>query len=256
MDYPVKYFAGMSGIELPVPKYQYPPQFQNTSRLTYYGSLFNSIEVNSTFYKIPQQNTIARWASSVNDGFRFTFKLFKKITHCKGLQFDVRDIKHFIDSISAIGEKKACILIQFPPSLSADCIEQLANLLAEINRYNAGKKWQVAVEFRNKSWYYDDVYNLLKEFGATLVIHDIPKSKTPFDAVSSETVYLRFHGPTGNYDGSYSDSFLAEYSDYIQEWLKEGRTVYVYFNNTKGDAFNNLITLNSMISEAKSELSV
>jgi uncharacterized protein YecE (DUF72 family) len=66
--------------------------------------------------------------------------------------------------------------------------------------------------------------------------------------MSTETVYLRFHGPTGNYRGSYDLTFLKNWSAHIDEWLKSGKTVYVYFNNTMGDAFKNLQTLNKYLS--------
>jgi uncharacterized protein YecE (DUF72 family) len=73
------------------------------------------------------------------------------------------------------------------------------------------------------------------------------KSTSPFELTSDQFVYLRFHGPEGGYRGSYSDQFLQEYASYVREWIDEGRTVYVYFNNTMGNAVQNLITLNDMV---------
>jgi uncharacterized protein YecE (DUF72 family) len=106
----------------------------------------------------------------------------------------------------------------------------------------------MATEFRDKTWYHDDVYDLLNAYRTALVRHDIPKSATPFnDLVKSNTVYVRFHGPTGNYRGSYCDAFLTEYADYVKEWLQDGKTVYVYFNNTAGDAYNNLVRFNALV---------
>ncbi len=81
------FYSGTSGLVLPVPKLLYPAEFQDKSRLTYYASLFNSIEINSSFYKIPQIPTVCKWAESVPDNFQFTFKLSKAITHAKGLEF-------------------------------------------------------------------------------------------------------------------------------------------------------------------------
>ncbi len=77
------FYSGISGLVLPVPKAQYPPEFQDNSRLQYYASLFNSLEVNSIFYKLPRSSTIANWVESVPDNFRFTFKLSKTVTHVK-----------------------------------------------------------------------------------------------------------------------------------------------------------------------------
>ncbi len=80
------FYSGTSGLVVPVPQALYPPEFKGKSRLNYYASLFNSIEINSTFYKMPKISTVSNWAESVPDEFRFTFKLSKAITHAKGLE--------------------------------------------------------------------------------------------------------------------------------------------------------------------------
>jgi uncharacterized protein YecE (DUF72 family) len=241
------FYAGLSGIELPVPKYQFPPEYQNASRLTYYSTFFNSIEINSSFYKIPMKATVLRWTSSVPANFRFTFKLFREITHVKELAFNVSHIAHFVEIISHVAEKKGCLLVQFPPSLQRESSGQLAELLTGIRQADPEGMWPVAVEFRNRGWYIPEVYDLLESHKASLVIHDIPRSATPLNSVSSDVIYARFHGPTGNYRGSYTDAFLQEYAEYIHEWLSDGKTVYAYFNNTAGDAFNNLRTLKNLL---------
>lgn len=243
------FYSGLSGLQLPVPKHLYPPPFQNTSRLTYYSSLFNSIEFNSSFYKIPQTSTVTKWATSVSEKFRFTFKLWKGITHNKGLNFNKEDVSAFFKSINCVKEKKGCLLIQFPPSLGIEYSVQLDLLLSCIQDINTTQDWKVAVEFRNKSWYHENVYDLLNLYSAAIVIQDIPKSATPFLIHKSDFMYIRFHGPSGNYRDSYSEDFLNEYATYINEWLENGKTVYVYFNNTMGDAFNNLKTLNNLLQD-------
>src|SRR5688500_18647723 len=101
----LNYYSGLSGIELPVPKYQFPPEYQNASRLTYYTTFFNSIEVNSSFYKIPKPATIVRWADSVPENFRFTFKLIRDVTHCKDLNFEGGCIPQFMETIAHAGNK-------------------------------------------------------------------------------------------------------------------------------------------------------
>jgi uncharacterized protein YecE (DUF72 family) len=130
-------------------------------------------------------------------------------------------------------------LVQFPPSLGKNNIRQLDALLQCINLYNADKAWNIPVEFRNKTWYHEDVYTVIQKYKAAIVIQDIPKSVTTMLSHVSDFIYVRFHGPTGNYRDSYTEDFLAEYSTYIKEWMEEGKTVYAYFNNTMGDAFKN-----------------
>ena len=243
----INFYSGLSGLQLPVPKYSFPEPHQNSSRITYYATFFNSIEINSTFYKLPLARTISNWIASVPEDFRFTFKLWRDITHVKGLEFKEADVISFFNVISNANHKKGCVLIQFPPSLGKTHIMQLDVLLRCIAQNNINHEWKIAVEFRNKSWYGQEVYELLQNYNAGLVIQDIPKSITPMIEHLSDFIYVRFHGPTGNYRDSYSEQFLNEYATYIKEWLEEGKTVYTYFNNTMGDAFKNLQALNQFI---------
>lgn len=246
----IKVYSGASGLVLPVPnKLAYPPEYQSKSRLTYYASLFNSIEVNSSFYKIPQPATIQKWVQSVPEHFRFTFKLWRGITHNKELVFDPQDVKRFIDAVSSAGEKKGCLLVQFPPSVTIVCEARLRALLSAIASADPEHQWKVALEFRHRSWHNEDVYQLAEEFKASIVLQDLPASATPLPDELSEYVYLRFHGPAGGYRGSYQDDFLHEFAGYVKEWSAEGKEVYVYFNNTMGNAVNNLITFNRFLSE-------
>jgi uncharacterized protein YecE (DUF72 family) len=239
------FYSGMSGLVLPIPKYKFPETFQNSSRLTYYASLFNSIEINRSFYVLPNGKTMAKWAKEVPERFTFTFKLWKQITHAKGLQFQDADIKTFMEAIENVGSKKGCLLIQFPASIKSQCIVQLQHLLEVVRSNNTS--WKVAIEFRDSSWYTDDTFNLIETYGATFVLHDKARAASPHITLNTDAVYIRFHGPQGDYRGTYSEPFLAEYATYIHEWLETGRSVFVYFNNTMGDAFSNLKKLNQFV---------
>ena len=229
-------YAGTSGLVIAMPKRDFPPAHQEKSRLAYYAHHENSIEINSSFYRLPQSKTIAKWAGEVPADFRFTFKLWREITHQKHLLFKAEDVNRFMLAISAAGEKKGCLLFQFPPSLQVAAFPQFRELMLLLKQY----EWPLAVEFRHSSWYRDDVYEFLYGNQMAMVIQDMPKSATPLEITSDNLIYLRFHGPSGNYKGSYSDGFLYEYALYIREWQQEGRTVYVYFNNTAGEALDNL----------------
>ena len=241
------FYSGVSGLVLPVPKSQYPPEFQDKSRLQYYASLFNSLEINSIFYKLPKRTTIANWVESVPDNFRFTFKLSKTVTHVKNLEFAANDVAAFMKTIEPVGHKKGCLLVQFPPGLKVEKLHQLQNLLDVIGEATHDTNWKIAMEFRNSSWYEREVYELLDEYNFSVVLQDIPASATPIEAQKSDFIYLRFHGPEPRYRGSYSDEDLMAYAKRIKKWLKNGKTVFCYFNNTMGDAVNNLQTLNSYV---------
>jgi uncharacterized protein YecE (DUF72 family) len=241
-----EFYAGTSGLVLPVPnKAAYPPEFQDKSRLCYYASLFNSIEINSSFYKIPQAKTISRWRETVPESFRFTFKLWKGITHEKGLAFNTEDVSRFMNAIDAAGDKKGSLLIQFPPSVRAAQFPQISRLLETVR--STDNSWDIAAEFRHPSLYQEQTDQLLVGLNMTMVIHDLPASVAPQEPLRLDFVYLRFHGPNGGYRGSYPDGFLTEYAQYIRQWLTDGKKIYAYFNNTMGAAVYNLATLNRLL---------
>ncbi|WP_245580851.1 DUF72 domain-containing protein [Daejeonella oryzae] len=243
-------YTGTSGLVLPFPnKLSYPPEFRDKSRLTYYSSLFNSIEINSSFYKVPQASTVQKWAESVPPSFQFTFKVSREITHVKSLAFKNEDVDHFMQAVNGAGLNKGCLLLQFPPGLQSENLDQLAKLLNHIRQNNPGNQWKIAVEFRNPSWYQQNCLEILQQNNATIVMHDMPSSGIFNINQNTDFVYLRFHGANGDYRGSYTDDFLHEYAEYISSWKEEGRTIYVYFNNTRGEAIHNLILLNSFLED-------
>lgn len=246
-----KFYSGISGLVLPVPnKAHYPAEFKEKSRLCYYASLFSSIEINSSFYKIPQARTIAKWAEDVPVDFKFTFKLWRGITHEKELVFNPDDVTRFMQVISRAATHEGCLLVQFPPSVRSNLMPQLQQLVGCIREADSAQSWKLALEFRHSSWYQESLTEFAETQNAAIVLQDIPASTTPLDYAAGDFVYLRFHGPGGKYRGSYAEDVLQEYSCYIREWQEDGKTVYVYFNNTMGDAVKNLTTLNALVQQA------
>lgn len=244
----IKFYSGTSGLVLPVANKQaFPPDFKDKSRLTYYASLFNSLEVNSSFYKVPMATTTKRWATEVPENFRFTFKLFREITHNKALAFEKTLVEKFMHVIDQVGEKKGALLVQFPASITFDSLPQLKELLVNIRKFDGAKEWDLCVEFRHLSWYRKETYSLLSRYEAAVVLHDMPASAPPQIDPWTDFAYVRFHGPAGDYKGGYTDETLLEYAEKMKHWLKEKRTVYTYFNNTIGDALRDLVTMNKFI---------
>jgi uncharacterized protein YecE (DUF72 family) len=145
--------SGTSGLVLPVPhKQAFPEAFRQGPRLTYYASLFNSIELNNTFYKMPMASTFTRWVSEVPEHFEFTVKLWRGITHVPALRFDQQDVYRFLHAADSLGNKKGCLLIQLPPGLNASASKNLELLLETVVRPDPDRSWKLAVEFRHRSW--------------------------------------------------------------------------------------------------------
>jgi uncharacterized protein YecE (DUF72 family) len=239
--------AGTSGLVLTEPnKKFYPPEFQDKSRLTYYASKFNSIEVNSSFYKIHRGQTYKNWSEMVPDDFQFTVKLWRGITHEKQWLYRREDLELFFAAIDFLGNKKGCLLIQFPATADFQ-IKQFGILLQRLRSLDQDGSWRIAVEFRHNQWYNKDVYEILDHYMASLVLHDMPSSVPLAVNKNTSFVYLRFHGEKGDYRGSYSENYLSEKARHIRDWLQAGKDVYTYFNNTIGDAVANLNALKRMI---------
>jgi len=247
-SYLANYYSGTSGLLLPVRnKLFYPEEFKDKSRLCFYSSIMNSIEVNSSFYKVPMASTVKKWAEDVPETFRFTFKLSKGITHNKELAFDPQAVSAFMEVIAFVGDKRGCVLVQFPPSVRIGNLKQLELLMSVLRKSDPHYTWNIALEFRHVSLYSDVVYRLLEDYRMAMVIQDKPPAVTPMMESELPFVYLRFHGPGGSYRGSYEDELLYEYAGYINDWISEGKTVYSYFNNTMGEAISNLFTLSDLV---------
>ncbi len=237
---------GTSNIVVPGNKQSFPAEFQHKTRLHYYSSIFNTVELNSTFYKVPMSSTFNKWAGEVGDNFLFTIKLWKEITHGKNLQYDLTNIDHFLKAADGLSEKKGCLLVQFPGKISLEYYSAVEKILQRIKGMEGDRPWRTAVEFRHPGWYVSETLELLDEYTASMVLHDIPKAKNFELNKAADFVYLRFHGPAGDYRGSYPDSYLAEHSSNIASWVKDGKDVFAYFNNTIGEAFENARTLKAM----------
>jgi len=241
------FFSGTSGLVLPVKnKAAFPVEYRQGSRLRYFSSVFNSIEINSTFKKIPQLKTVQRWSAEVEAGFRFTFKVPESVSHAKELKYARTDLRAFCEAIEQAAQNRGCILLQFPASFTTQHHHQLTMLLSEFAGH-AGN-WPVAVELRHASWYEPEVIDSITALNASYVIHDFHSLRLDIqDAPRGSLAYMRFHGPEKGYRGSYDNVTLQAYADKIIDWLKRELTVYAYFNNTLGDAVGNLKTLNDAV---------
>jgi uncharacterized protein YecE (DUF72 family) len=238
---------GVSNGQMPGNKSTFPPEYQLKSRLHYYSTLFNTIEVNSCFYKTPLRTTYEKWANDVPEDFQFTLKLSRDITHAKELAADLSCMEGFLQSAAGTGNKKGCLLIQFPGKISLEHFTQVEQILDQLQFHDPFQEWRKAVEFRNDSWYVGETTELLNENKAAMVLHDFSRAKILTKTDKANFVYLRFHGPTGNYRDSYTNAALDQQAELIREFEQSGHDVYAYFNNTAGNAFENARYLQSKL---------
>ena len=202
----------------------YPRHLSTDRWLEYYTASFDTVELNASFYRLPEANTFAAWAYRVPRGFTFAVKASRYLTHMKRLRDPVEPLARLWARAHRLGRHLGPMLYQLPPHWRLD-LPRLADFLNAVppNRPQA-------IEFRDVSWYVPSVAELLERAQIALCLHDMVGSAPP-PAPVGPLVYVRFHGPTGRYLGSYSPQRLTAWADRLVAWAAEGRAVYAYFNN-------------------------
>jgi uncharacterized protein YecE (DUF72 family) len=186
----LKYHIGCSGWSYSSWKGPfYPPNLENSDWLRFYSQVFDYVEIDSSFYRIPNQFMVKNWVKRTPDNFRFTAKFPKVITHDKYLVDVEEDVEQFLENIEPLEKKTLALLIQLPPSLEIMAgLEGLRNLLPLLD-----DKFRYAVEVRHQSWFQDLAYNFFADNNLCLVWSQLAKIRTP-PIVTTDFLYVRFIG--------------------------------------------------------------
>ena len=215
----------------------YPKGLPTNRWLEHYAQHFSTVEVNSTFYRLAKPEAVARWATQVPDDFIFSVKASRYLSHIKRLANLGEGVKRFYASIEPLirAGKLGPVLWQLPPNFKRDD-ERLANALRELP---AGRH---CFEFRESSWFVPEVYELLREHGAALVIGDRPEvSKFQTHEMTADWTFVRFHYGSRGRRGNYSASELDTWKRRVTRWRRE-RELFLYFNNDwEGFAIQNAL---------------
>jgi len=229
----------------------YPADIQGYHELTYHAQFFNTVENNSSFYRIAGESTYKTWDKITPSDYKFSIKLNKQITHIGKLNVsdDVREhVDYILNSIQVLGEKIGALLIQLPPSFKYD-LDKLDTFLDFFTKEIRSRPFvfDLAIEFRNRNWFTEEVYRCLRKYNVALVAAN--SSRYPgVREVTANIAYIRMHGPTKLFASSYSEEQLQELATYIKSILASVQKVYVYFNNDfHGYAINNAKTLQNLL---------
>ena len=225
----------------------YPEKLPQRSWLEHYASVFGTVEVNSTFYNLPSEKTVATWLEQTPPDFRFTVKASRYITHIKRLNSPEKYVERFLAAIEPLrkADRLEAVLWQLPPSFKRND-ERLDAALTVINERAPGRH---AVELRNETWFTEDAYELLRGHGAALVITDDPDLPFVKRELTTDWTYVRFHGGgRGGGRGNYTKQELATWRRRIAAWRRRTEVI-AYFNNTSdGPAAGNAQALASGLS--------
>lgn len=208
---------------------------------SHYAGVFNTVELNSTFYHFPKTKTAKGWCRKAPEGFVYSVKANKIITHLKRFENTQKLINDFYAVARELEEKLGCVLFQLPPSMRFD-IKKLDNILSQLD-----PDVRNVIEFRHPSWWNEEVFCRLKSAGVIFCIVNAPRLPEDFIKTAKD-IYIRFHGKTWyNYD--YSKEDLESFADKINN-LKLSN-VWAYFNNDfDACAPKNALELRRAINEA------
>ena len=221
----------------------YPADVPGTRWFEHYAARFDTVEINNTFYRLPEEETFARWAERAPAGFEYAVKASRFLTHMKKLKDPEEPLDRLFTRMRPLSKHLGPVLYQLPPGWKLDR-GRLEHFLQALPR-----RVRHVLEIRDPSWYADDVLALLERHNVALCLHDMKGSATERIRVGP-IVYVRFHGPTGQYNGGYSDERLRGWADWLHAQRAAGTDVYAYFNNdVGGHAPRDAVTLRRFLEE-------
>ena len=225
----------------------YPEDLKSGKYLEYYTTRFSCVELNSSFYHLPQKKTVSGWMIRTPSSFIFCPKLSRYITHQMKLLNVDEALQKFFEIFEEMKEKLGPMLVQLPPQLEYD-ETRIQNFLELLHKhYN---QYRFALEIRHLTWINDRFFNLLNKYGVAFVIADSGKRYPYHEAVTTDFVYLRLHGREQLYASDYSETDLQQYAEKISGWLNDNKEVWVFFNNDyNGFAIKNAERLRAMLND-------
>lgn len=219
----------------------YPKDIKKSDWLWYYSQHFDTVEINSSFYRLPNVNSLQKWFDETPDDFIFSLKGSRYITHTKKLFSLENSLKIFFEKAKILGNKLPVILWQFPPNFKSNP-KRLEEFLKNLQKYN----YRYAFEFRHESWFNAQIYGILRYYNTALVVSsspDFPKA----EIMTADFIYIRFHGSRDLYTSEYSKKELVKWANKIKSW-SESADIYAYFNNDEcGFAIKNALEIKNLL---------
>jgi uncharacterized protein YecE (DUF72 family) len=195
----------------------YPENMKPEAMLAWYAERLPTVEINNTFYQMPKVSVLENWAKSTPEGFRFAIKASRRITHMARLKADTAadSVAYLYKNLAVLGAKRGPVLFQLPPFMKKD-LPRLGEFLRLLPEGHAA-----AFEFRNDSWFADDIYDALKGAGAALCLSEREDNLPPPLVETAPWGYVRLRLET------YSDADLQQWAGRLAAtgW----RETHVYF---------------------------
>lgn len=210
----------------------YPHGLKKTVWLRYYSHYFSTVEVNNTFYRLPEKHVFEHWRENSPDGFIFSIKASRFYTHIKRLADPQVAISRFLENATGLGDKLGVILFQLPPHWGFQP-DRLVGMLDYLDHQDFLPGVRAALEIRDESWFNPTVFQMLRDHNVALALADKPGFADE-GPLTASFVFVRRHGPEAMYASNYPEEALQKDAANMRSWITEGKDVYIYFNNDIG----------------------
>jgi uncharacterized protein YecE (DUF72 family) len=204
----------------------YPEKLPQQRWLAYYAARFNTVEINNTFYRLPEATAFGQWRDQAPPGFVYAVKASRFLTHMKKLKDPEEPVDRLLQRAANLHGALGPVLFQLPPRWPLN-IPRLTTFLETLP-----SGFRYAIEFREPSWYAAEVFALLERHQVALCLHDMAGSDSG-QMIVGPFAYVRFHG-VAKYSGRYADRTLDVWADWLAARLRAGVSIYAYFNNDTG----------------------
>jgi uncharacterized protein YecE (DUF72 family) len=223
----------------------YPEEVKADKYLEYFITEFNCVELNSSFYHLPLKSTVEGWMKRTPENFTFCPKLSRFITHQRRLVNIEEPLSRFFGIFDIMKSRMGPVLIQLPPGLPFDKLKASAFFEILTRIYS---EYRYAIEIRHKSWLSDEAFSLLEKHGIAFTIADSGDRYPYYERITTDFIYIRFHGNGQLYASDYSNDELEQYAKKILAWNEKIKEIWIFFNNDiNGYAIKNAMKLRELI---------
>lgn len=217
----------------------YPANLPKSGWLNHYLNHFNTVELNASFYRLPRRTSFENWYHKTPDGFLWSIKASRYITHIKKLEEPAETLERFYESVGALGEKLGVILFQLPPSLSFHPLA-LDNFCKSLK-----SEYRSSLEVRHSSWIDEEMFNILRKYNVAFCISDTAGRFPYHEELTADFTYIRLHGSHSLYTSNYEEEELRSWARKIRKW---GLTTFLYFDNDyRGYAAQNALRIKEIL---------
>lgn len=219
----------------------YPRELAPSRFLDFYAERFDTVELNNTFYRLPEPTSFEAWKKHSPPNFLFAVKGSRFLTHMKKLKEPEEGIARFFARAELLGRKMGPVLFQLPPrwKSNAERLRDFIRVLPKSHRYS--------FELRDRTWLNEEIYDILRKQKVAFCPYELGGFESPI-VMTADFTYIRLHGPGAKYQGDYSREKLREWAKRIGSWRRELKAIYIYFDNDQaGYAAKNAAELKEMI---------